>query len=244
MLSKEVTERLLVRAKQGEESAKDQLITANSPLIKSIIRRYIGRGTEYDDLYQLGALGFLKAIQKYDATYGVKFTTYAVPLIAGEVKRFLRDDGSIKVSRSTKTLYTNIKKYIATRMGDENPPTVEEIASALDVAREDIIYAMEAAQMPISLFEKPESSGGEGEGLAPVDKLIQIDKVTVDDKLFLKNLLSQLELRERKVMIMRYFRNQTQSQIALALGISQVRVSRIEQRVLTKWKELGNENIA
>jgi len=225
---------LVARAKAGCHDARQELITTNSPLIKSIIKRYIGKGVDYDDLYQLGALGFVKAIHKFDPIHSVKFTTYAVPLIAGEVKRFLRDDGSIKVSRSTKTLYTKIKRYIASKQNEVTSPTIEEIATALEVSREDIIYAMEAAQMPLSLFEKSDKEDGDGLSLA--DRIPAPIVVDLSDKLFLKNLLSELEDRERKVIILRYFRNQTQSEIANRLGISQVQVSRIEQRVLEEWR--------
>jgi len=236
MLTIEQTAALLVQAKQGSDSAKETLLQRNSPLIKSIVKRYIGKGVDYDDLYQLGALGFVKAINKYDSKYNVKFTTYAVPLIAGEVKRFLRDDGTIKVSRSVKTLYTRIKRYLITRQGEEHGPSIDDIAMALDVTREDIVYAMEAAQMPVSLFDKNDQHG-EGEGLSIAERLpapIITDPV---DQLMLKNMLSALDIRDRKVIILRYFRNQTQSQIAKALGISQVQVSRIEQRVLTQFRE-------
>ena len=239
MLTVEQTAILLKQAKEEtgltSDTAKATLIERNSPLIKSIVKRYIGKGVDYDDLYQLGCLGFIKAINKYDSRYGVKFTTYAVPLIAGEVKRFLRDDGTIKVSRSVKTLYTHIKRFLATCQGMEHSPTIDEIATQLDVSREDVVYAMEAAQMPVSLFDK--SDTGEGERLSIAERLpapITTDPV---DRIMLKNMLEQLDMRDRKVIILRYFRNQTQSQIAKALGISQVQVSRIEQRVLSQFRE-------
>lgn len=233
---------VVTRAKSGDETAKTLLLQSNSPLIKSIIKRYVGKGVDYDDLYQLGALGFVKAIHKYDAKHGVKFTTYAVPLIAGEVKRFLRDDGSIKVSRSTKTLYTQIKRFIASKQSELQSPTIEDIASGLEVSREDVIYAMEAAQMPLSLYDKTDKEDGDGLSLA--ERLPAPQTLDISEKLLLKNLLAALDERERKVMILRYFKNQTQSEIATRLGISQVQVSRIEQRVLENWRETVQDEIA
>ena len=151
---------LVIIAKQGDEHAKEQLVLQNSPLIKSLLKRYIGKGVEYDDLYQLGCLGFVKAINKFDPQYKVKFTTYATPLIIGEIKRFLRDDGTIKVSRSVKTLYVKIKKYLAERSGDPVPPTVDTMATEFGVSKEDIIFAMEASHMPLPLFASTENDDG------------------------------------------------------------------------------------
>ena len=235
MLTNEETAELLNNAKQGSDSAKEILITRNSPLIKSIVKRYIGKGVDYDDLYQLGCMGFVKAINKYDSKYNVKFTTYAVPLIAGEVKRFLRDDGTIKVSRSVKTLYTKIKRFLVTCQGREHSPSIDEIAIELEVTREEIVYAMEAAQMPLALFDK--SDTGDGERISIAERTAA--PITTDpvDQLMLKNMLAALDTRDRKVIILRYFRNQTQSQIAKTLNISQVQVSRIEQRVLSQFRE-------
>jgi len=235
MLDKETTARLLVEAKEDNcDAAKTRLLQANSPLIKSIVKRYIGKGVDYDDLYQLGAMGFVKAINKYDASYGVKFTTYAVPLIAGEIKRFLRDDGTIKVSRSVKSLYVKIKRFLATKAGEQFQPTIDEIATELEVTSEEVTFAMEAASMPLSLF-----SGGENDdSLSIADRLIQPENIDMTDKIMLKNLLASLDSKERKVIMLRYFRNQTQSQVAKHLGISQVQVSRVEQRVIAHFREV------
>lgn len=234
------TASLVTKAKSGDNEAKERLILQNSPLIKSIIKRYIGKGVEYDDLYQLGSLGFVKAINKYDASYQVKFTTYAVPLILGEVKRFLRDDGTIKVSRSIKGLYIKIKKYIETKCADREAPTVDELAEHFEVAREEIIYAMEASHLPLSLFDKGDNNNGDSGGLSIADKIADPDNgygANLVDKIMLVDLLKSLTDRERKIIILRYFRNQTQSEVAKALTVSQVQVSRIEQRVLASFKE-------
>jgi RNA polymerase sporulation-specific sigma factor len=226
---------LIVRAKAGEDRAKEELILTNLPLIKSIIRRYIGRGVEYDDLYQLGCLGFVKAINKYDPKYNVKFTTYAMPLIMGEIKRFLRDDGAIKVSRSVKGLYIKIKRYLAEHGGDETPKTIDEIAKHFGTEREEIVFAMEASRMPLPLWDSGDGDG-EDENLSIGEKLTGDDDSKFVDRLMLKNMLQKLPEREQKVILLRYFRNATQSEIARALNLSQVQVSRIEQRVLCDLK--------
>jgi len=223
---------LVSLAKSGCNKSKEQLLSQNSPLIKSIIRRYIGKGVDYDDLYQLGCLGFVKAINKYDASYGVKFTTYAVPLILGEVKRFLRDDGTIKVSRSVKGLYIKIKKYLETKTADRDAPTVDELAEHFQVSREEIVYAMDASHLPLSLFEKNDDNG-----LSIAERLVGTNSEHLIDNIMLSELLTSLTDRERKIIMLRYFRNQTQSEVAKALAISQVQVSRIEQRVLATFKE-------
>ena len=229
---------LVMLAKQGDEASKTRLLEVNSPLIKSIIKRYIGKGVEYDDLYQLGCLGFVKAIIKYDERFGVKFTTYAVPLILGEVKRFLRDDGTIKVSRSVKGLYVKIKKYLALKSGEQTSPTIDDLATEFGVSREEIIYATEASHLPLSLFDKSDDSGGgDGSGLSIAERLAGSDNSGLVDSIMLGELLGTLGDRERKIITLRYFRNFTQSEVAKHLNISQVQVSRIEQKVLAQFKE-------
>jgi RNA polymerase sporulation-specific sigma factor len=202
-----------------------------SPLVKSIVKRYIGKGVDYDDLYQLGCLGLVKAHNKFDESYGVKFTTYAVPLIAGEIKRFLRDDGQIKVSRSVKSLYARIKKFLALHQNDEIQPSVDELAKEFDVTREEVIYAMEASHLPVSLFDN-----GDGEGLSLAERIAGDDNSNIVDNIVLHNMLKELDPREKKIILLRYFRNITQSEVAKRLNVSQVQVSRIEQRVLERFK--------
>jgi RNA polymerase sporulation-specific sigma factor len=245
MLDNDSITDLILRAKGGEDKAKETLILTNSPLIKSILRRYMGRGVEYDDLYQLGCMGFVKAINKYDPKYNVKFTTYAMPLIMGEIKRFLRDDGAIKVSRSVKSLYIKIKKYLAEHSGDERSPTTDEIAKHFAVTREEIVFAMEAARMPLSLFDKNENDGDD-DALCIGEKLAGSDDAKFTDSLIIKNALSSLPERERKVILLRYYRNATQSEVARALNLSQVQVSRIEQKVLADFRAYftADENLA
>ncbi len=231
MLTNEETFTLLDLAKNGDNLAKEQLITINSPLIKSIIKRYLNKGVDYDDLYQLGALGFIKAINNYDPSFNVKFTTYAVPMIAGEIKRFLRDDGSVKVSRSIKHNAVLVKNYISnySRLYAENP-TLEKISSELNLDRNDIILALEANTSPLSLNEQ---YNGDDDSMCIMDRLS--DDFTLEkmvDKLALREMISTLPAREKQVIIMRYYLDKTQSEIAKELGISQVQVSRIENKIL------------
>ena len=235
MLSNEETNELVSLAKNGDELAKEKLITVNSPLIKSVIKRYLNKGIEYDDLYQLGALGFVKAIKNYDSTYNVKFTTYAVPMIAGEIKRFLRDDGTVKVSRSIKHLSIQIKNFIVEYNQEHNKnPTLDEISKKFNMDKTDIVFAMEANTTPLSLNDKFEDD----ESCTLMDKIS--DGFTVEkyiDKLTIRELIENLSAREKQVIIMRYYMDKTQSEIAKALGVSQVQVSRIENKVLKEMKE-------
>lgn len=235
MLSNEETNELVSLAKNGDELAKEKLITVNSPLIKSVIKRYFNKGIEYDDLYQLGALGFVKAIKNYDSTYNVKFTTYAVPMIAGEIKRFLRDDGTVKVSRSIKHLSIQIKNFIVEYNQEHNKnPTLDEISQKFNMDKTDIVFAMEANTTPLSLNDKFEDD----ESCTLMDKIS--DGFTVEkyiDKLTIRELIENLSAREKQVIIMRYYMDKTQSEIAKALGVSQVQVSRIENKVLKEMKE-------
>jgi len=235
MLTNEETFALLDLAKNGDNLAKEQLITINSPLIKSIIKRYLNKGVDYDDLYQLGALGFVKAINNYDPSFNVKFTTYAVPMIAGEIKRFLRDDGSVKVSRSIKHNAVMVKNYISeySRLHNENP-TLELISDNLHLDRNDIILALEANTSPLSLNEQ---YNGDEDSMSIMDRITDDFNVeNMIDKMALRELISTLPAREKQVIIMRYYLDKTQSEIAKELGISQVQVSRIENKILMEMK--------
>ncbi len=236
MLTNEQTFDLLNQAKNGDDLAKEKLITLNSPLIKSVIKRYLNKGIEYDDLYQLGALGFVKAINNYDANFNVKFTTYAVPMIAGEIKRFLRDDGSVKVSRSIKHTAILIKNFIYEynkKYGDN--PTLEQLSNEFKMDTSEIIFAMEANTTPLSLNEK---FNEDEDSTTILDKLS--DNFNVDgflDKLTIRDMIENLSAREKQVIIMRYYLDKTQSEIAKELGVSQVQVSRIENKVLKEMKD-------
>lgn len=228
------TSELVRLAQNGDDIAKEKLISFNAPLIKSIVKRYLNKGIEYDDLYQLGAMGFVKAINNFNTEFNVKFTTYAVPMIAGEIKRFLRDDGSIKVSRSIKHTWIKIKNYVNDYQQEHGKtPSIENISSALEISKNDLILAMEASSVPLSLNE----ASGEDD-LSLIDKVS--DNFSVDkffDKLTMREMINNLSAREKQIIIMRYYLDKTQAEIAKELGVSQVQVSRIENKVLKDLRE-------
>ena len=240
MLDKETTYELICRAKNGDEDAKEILITQNSPLIKSIIKKYLNKGIEFDDLFQLGSLGFLKAIDNFDETFGVKFSTYAVPMIAGEIKRFIRDNGIIKVSRSTKQLNLQINKYIEKYVSIyEKSPTIDVIAKEFGITEQEVVYALDASIKPMSLYTLVGDDSGKEQYL--IDKVEDEDYgVNNLDNFVLYNAIKELPVRERKIIILRYFRDKTQKEIANELGVSQVQVSRLENKILQKIKSRIN----
>ena len=242
MLDNDTTLHLLSLAKNGDNDAKNMLIEENSPLVKSIVRRYKNKGVEYDDLFQLGCLGFAKAINNFDVSFGVKFSTYAVPMIAGEIKRFLRDDGSVKVSRSTKTLYYSIQKYLEQQEQQGLPtPTPREIAKHFEIDESELMFVMESAKMPLSIYD---SVGKDDSSSIILDKLSQGD--TTDElisKITIYDLLSTLDDKDRKLLVLRYFRDKTQTEVAEMLGVSQVQISRRESKLLSRLKNtLGDVN--
>ena len=223
------TQTLIRAAQAGDRSAAEQLVVENSGLIWSIARRYFGRGTEPDDLYQLGCVGFLKAVAGFDLSYGTQFSTYAVPKIAGEIRRFLRDDGQVKVSRSLKERAAQIHQ-VRTRLTGTlgREPAVSELAAELGLTPEEIAMAETATGMAESIQRE---SGDEGFSLEDVlctdgmeDRILE--------SLSLRNALSHLTERERMVIDLRYFHGLTQQKIAGLLGVSQVQVSRIEKKAL------------
>lgn len=236
MLSHAETIDFLRLAKNGDESAKEKLIVENTSLIKCIVKRFTGRGVEYDDLFQLGALGFIKAIYNFDESFDVRFSTYAVPMIIGEIKRFLRDDGSIKVSRIIKGLSFKINRYVEElKLSGKDSPTVEELSIKFGVNKEDVALALSSNVKPLSLYESVSEEG---------DKKIElIDKIPSEEKeddliekITLTKLISELSDRERKIILLRYYGDRTQSEIAKELGVSQVQVSRLETKIVQKLK--------
>lgn len=238
-LSPEVTEELIIEAQKGSEDAKRKLLDGNYPLIKSIVKRYLRVGLDYEDLYQLGCVGFLKAINNFKTEFGVKFSTYAVPMIAGEIKRFLRDDGEIKISRSIKQLSIKIARFVEEEQAQGNPaPTTKELADKFMVDEADVVLAVDSAYCLISLYEKTIDKSSE----SSPNLIDTIAKVEDEDRrlehIMLKKLIAELPERERKVLLLRYFRGKTQTEIALSLGISQVQVSRIEARTLEQLRKL------
>lgn len=237
MLEQSETLRLIALAKQGDGAAKETLLVENTPLLKSIINRYRNKGVEYDDLFQLASMGFIKAINNFDTKFEVKFSTYAVPMIAGEIKRFLRDDGYIKVSRSLKVLSVKINRYIESFRGEsEREPTVEEIAEHFGVETSDVLFAMDSAKLPISIYDRTDDQDEKSKSY--IEKLAAKESgEDVVNKLLLKDVINELDAREKKIVILRYFRDMTQSEIAREMGVSQVQVSRLEVKILAKIKE-------
>lgn len=237
MLNAEETILYLRKAKAGDADAKEILLQNNVLLIKSIIKRFKNKGVDYDDLYQLGCVGFLKAIKNFDEKFGVVFSTYAVPMIIGEVKRFLRDDGTIKVSRMIKSQAILINRYIQSRNAENGEtPTLDEISVALNMEREDVVLALDSSKMPLSLSGTIDD-GSDDKKVELVDKLPSNEREDdMVDKILLRSMIEKLPERERKVIIMRYYRDNTQSEIAEALGVSQVQISRIENKIIKQFK--------
>ena len=234
-----MTAALLNQAQQGDAAAREQLLQENTGLIWSIVRRFYGRGTEPEDLYQLGCLGFLKAIDGYDAAYGTQFSTYAVPKIAGEIRRFLRDDGAIKVSRTIKEQATGLRALrnkMTLELGRES--YLSEIAQASGLTVQEIAV-IDTAMLPADSLQRPAGEDGCSlEQLLPGDAIEEkiIESVALGDA------ISQLEPRQQAVIRMRYFRGMTQDKTAAVLGVSQVQVSRLERRALGRLKEILGEH--
>ena len=237
MLDVEETNDLIRRAKDGESDAKEALLVKNNNLIKSIVRRYLNKGVEYDDLYQLAGLGLLKAINGFDESFGVRFSTYAVPMIAGEIKRFMRDDGSIKVSRAIKCTAKQINKFIENYSAEHGAqPSVKLISQEFNMPESEVVFTMGSTRMPVSLFERGDYKDDKGQEL--LEKLPALDnQEEIIDSLQLKTAISNLPERDRKVIILRYFRDMTQSEVAGMLGVSQVQVSRIENRIMQTFRK-------
>ena len=216
MLDYEKTLELVKLAQLGNEEAKEALITENSPLIKSVLKRFKNKGLEYDDLYQLGCIGFLKAINNFDTSFNVRFSTYVVPMIVGEIKRFLRDDGSIKVSRAIKSQNYLINKF-----------NMDEC---------EVVFTMDSSKMPISIYTPLGDDANKTQLL--IDKFVEDDQTDEFlDSVSLKNSLQELESRDKQIVLLRFFKDMTQSEIAKELGISQVQVSRLENKILEKLRQ-------
>lgn len=240
---------MLEKAQQGDKVVRDQLVQENLGLVWSIVRRFSGRGQEMEDLFQIGVIGLLKAIDKFDLSFDVKFSTYAVPMISGEIKRFLRDDGMVKVSRGLKETACKvyaIREHMEKHTGRE--PTLEEISKEIGVSREDIVLAMEANREVESIYKTVHQ--GEGNEIYLIDKVAtgelsatcggnveDAEKERLLNHMLLAQLLKELGEPERQLIQMRYFENRTQNEVAACLGISQVQVSRMEKKVLRSMRE-------
>ena len=192
---------------------------------------------EYDDLFELACMGMLKAISGFDESFGVRFSTYAVPMIAGEIKRFLRDDGSVKVSRALKKTCREINAYIERYTQEHGTqPAIKEIAADLSMEESEIVFALGSSHMPLSIYEETPHKDGNLQPIA--ERLISSDSPEeMFDRLLLKQAIEKLPEREKKIVFLRYFRDMTQSEVARLIGVSQVQISRIESRILTQFRE-------
>lgn len=229
---------LISRSHQGDEGARAQLVRENEGLVWCVVKRFKNRGAEAEDLFQIGNIGLLKAIDKFDLTFGVKFSTYAVPMISGEIKRFLRDDGMIKVSRSLKELAyksQQAREKLTASLGRE--PTVEELSEELGVDKEELVQAMEAGGEVDSLYRPIHQK--EGSEIRLLDKIEEKEKREdkILDLLVLRQLLETLDGIERQLIYLRYFADKTQSEVGKIMGISQVQVSRMEKKILENLRE-------
>lgn len=235
---KEKTNRLISLSQKGDKLAREELIKENAPLVKSLVKRYLNRGSEFEDLYQVGLMGLLKAISGFDTGFDVCFSTYAVPMINGEIKRFVRDNNSVKMPRSLKELQQKIRyarQKLSLSLNRE--PGAKEISEEIGVPTEDVLFAIESMQSPQSLDEPVFDESG-----STLKEIIEDknNKTSINDKLALYQCLNQLEDREKKIIILRYFKDMTQTKTADIMGVSQVQISRIESRVLDKLrKKLG-----
>lgn len=226
---------LIKLAQNGDKNALETIVETNSGLIWSVVRRFLNRGYDSDDLFQIGSIGLLKCIKKFDVNYEVKFSTYAVPMIMGEIKRFLRDDGIIKVSRPLKEMATKAKymKDVITKEKNEEP-TINEIAVALDVSVEDLVLALEADREVESLYSTVYQNDGKSVYLIDKLELKGDNSEKIVDNIVLKQVIDSLEEREREIILLRYFKDKTQNEVAKIIGVSQVQISRIEKKILSK----------
>ena len=230
--------KLIQAAHDGDKAARDKLVADNMGLIWSIVRRFAGRGHEMEDLFQIGSIGLLKAIDKFDLSYDVKFSTYAVPMITGEIKRFLRDDGMIKVSRSLKEIAykaKTAKEMMNNRLGRE--PTIDELAEELGICVEELAVALESGAEVESIYKT--IYHGDGNTISLIDKIEETenDNEKLLNRLVLQELISALEPQEKRIITMRYFLDKTQTEIAKELGISQVQVTRLEKKILKSKRD-------
>ena len=229
---------LLKLAKEGNQDAKERVVTENLGLVWAVARRFLGRGHELEDLYQIGCIGLMKCIDKFDLSFDVKFSTYAVPMISGEIKRFLRDDGMIKVSRTLKETAYKVKKVreeIMNRTGME--PKLEEISQLLEIDVEEIVASLEANVEVESIHKTIYQNDGNAIYLLDKIAAVEDENETLLNQIVVKEIMNNLEEVEQKIIRMRYFENKTQTEIAKGIGISQVQVSRMEKKILLKMRQ-------
>ncbi len=233
MLDQEVLLDYLRKAKNGDEKAKEEIFINNTALLKSIIKRFRNKGVEYEDLYQIASMGLLKSINNFDERFGVKFSTYTVPMVVGEIKRYMRDNGAVKVSRTLKILANKINKYIDKYQTDNgDSPTIDKIAEEFNITGDEVVVALDSAKIPLSIYDKFED---EEDGQELIDRIPAKDSEEfLLNKIHLSTIIEKLTEKERKIVVLRYFRDKTQSEIAKDLGVSQVQISRLENKIIEK----------
>jgi RNA polymerase sporulation-specific sigma factor len=236
MLDEKSTIEYIRSAKNGDNTAKETLIKENVSLVKCIVKRYLGKGVDYDDLFQIACMGFLKAISGFDESFGVKFSTYAVPMIAGEIKRFMRDDGSVKVSRAMKQTAKEMHAFVEEYTLKKGiAPSVAEIAEKFSLEQAETVFVMGSSKMPLSLYSGADQKDGNEREL--IDTLpAKDDQDEWLDKMLLRGAIEELPERDRLIIVLRYFRDMTQSEVAEKVGVSQVQVSRIENRIIKEFR--------
>ncbi len=225
------------KAQKGDQNAMTRLIENNKGLIWNIVKRFNGRGYEIEDIYQIGCLGFIKAIKRFNTNFEVQVSTYAVPYILGEIKRFIRDDGIMKVSRSTKELAMKIlelQKEYFNKTGEEI--TVSNISKILKIPKEEITYALDSIKPVSSIYEESNSNGDDARSVLDRIGTGKDEAGSIVDKLALKQLIEGLNTREKEIILLRFYKDKTQSEVAKVLGITQVQVSRIEKKVLSSMR--------
>jgi len=234
-VSKDFTKDIL-KAQNGDKYILQKIVQENQGLVWGIVKRFSGRGYEIEDLYQIGAIGFIKAIKRFDVNFDVQLSTYAVPYIIGEIKRFIRDDGPIKVSRSIKELNIKIKEFQKRYLLNNGiEASLSDIAKEFKINKEEVTEALEASKPIESIYQETE---GKDSSIALIDKICtdEDEVAKIDNKLAIKELISNLENRDREIILLRYYKDKTQSQVAKILGISQVQVSRIEKKILNSMR--------
>jgi len=233
----EMTE-LLQRTKEGDTQAREMLIRGNLRLVLSVIQKFLGRGENVDDLFQVGCIGLIKAIDNFDVTQGVRFSTYGVPMIIGEIRRYLRDNSPIRVSRSMRdTAYKVLQAREKLLRDSQREPTVEQIAKELDIPREEVVFAMDAIVDPVSLYEPIYSDSGDT--LCVMDQIS--DRLCSDEswieQIALKDALEHLGQREKRILALRFYQGKTQMEVSAEIGISQAQVSRLEKNAINSIKK-------
>ena len=235
VLSSDACRALLIRAKHGDTDAREQLIAGNLRLVLSVIQKFIGRGENVDDLFQVGCIGLIKAIDNFDAeNHDVRFSTYGVPMISGEIRRYLRDNSPIRVSRSMRdTAYRVLQAREKLQRENQREPTVEQIAKELDLPREEVVFAMDAVVDPVSLFDPVYSDGGDT--VCVMDQVRDTRNTDESwlDRIALREAVDKLSPREQRILAMRFYDGKTQMEVSGEIGISQAQVSRLEKNAIS-----------